>query len=625
MSNVTRTPILRSLRVAAAILVGRAQLTHTQSHARDPAVASANNLAITLKLTPSLRRLGVGSAPLLGSKLALVRASISCVRRRCVPLPTSGRRCQIVYARVHYFTQACTSPAGRPASRARIITSPCSRIQLLGEVTRGWENEARQISPVIQEYIDQARHEIFHGPSKRCPAQFVHDIELRQTRKHRQQLLLTRGFLANRMQRCRSVLVNRIRTGASSQQQFNQPWIGESDDESIRVVYSKVQWCITVLVHGVDLNLQLSFRHGGPQPTGLGGRRERGPDPTGAPPRAQGLGGEFRPAQDDAPVAAPLADGPVALSALRLPQHAAVLLRAHGALQEDQEDGAAAVAARPAALARVLLLRRHQQSQLRQDARQSHMRADTLGQEHRGPGQGQTGFPWIDAIMTQLREEGWIHHLARHAVACFLTRGDLWISWEEGMKVFDELLLDADWSINAGMWMWLSCSSFFQQFFHCYCPVRFGRKADPNGDYIRRYLPVLKNFPTRYIHEPWNAPLSVQRAAKCTVGRDYSLPMVNHSKSSRINVERMKQVYQQLSKYRANGLLSVAPTPPLIGYDQQDGELDYTSQQQRLNNASSNAEQLDRENSQNQQDPQQQQQQIHHHHQQMHQHHNHHP
>ncbi|XP_076753241.1 (6-4)-photolyase isoform X1 [Xylocopa sonorina] len=184
---------------------------------------------------------------------------------------------------------------------------------------------------------------------------------------------------------------------------------------------------------------------------------------------------------------------------------------------------------------------------------------------------GQTGFPWIDAIMTQLREEGWIHHLARHAVACFLTRGDLWISWEEGMKVFDELLLDADWSVNAGMWMWLSCSSFFQQFFHCYCPVRFGRKADPNGDYIRRYLPVLKNFPTRYIHEPWNAPLSVQRAAKCIIGKDYSLPMVNHSKSSRINIERMKQVYQQLNKYRGNGtslksetvgLLNALPPPP---------------------------------------------------------------
>lgn len=49
--------------------------------------------------------------------------------------------------------------------------------------------------------------------------------------------------------------------------------------------------------------------------------------------------------------------------------------------------------------------------------------------------EAKTGFPWIDAIMSQLRQEGWIHHLARHAVACFLTRGDLWISWEEGMKV----------------------------------------------------------------------------------------------------------------------------------------------------------------------------------------------
>lgn len=49
--------------------------------------------------------------------------------------------------------------------------------------------------------------------------------------------------------------------------------------------------------------------------------------------------------------------------------------------------------------------------------------------------EARTGFPFIDAIMTQLRQEGWIHHLARHAVACFLTRGDLWISWEEGQKV----------------------------------------------------------------------------------------------------------------------------------------------------------------------------------------------
>ncbi|KAL7885370.1 hypothetical protein AOLI_G00056650 [Acnodon oligacanthus] len=183
--------------------------------------------------------------------------------------------------------------------------------------------------------------------------------------------------------------------------------------------------------------------------------------------------------------------------------------------------------------------------------------------------EGCTGFPWIDAIMTQLRQEGWIHHLARHAVACFLTRGDLWISWESGTKVFEELLLDADWSVNAGSWMWLSCSAFFQQFFHCYCPVGFGRRTDPSGDYIRRYIPKLKEYPNRYIYEPWNAPESVQKAANCVVGVDYPKPMINHAESSRLNIERMKQVYQQLSHYRGLSLLASVPTiqeeaePPL--------------------------------------------------------------
>lgn len=174
--------------------------------------------------------------------------------------------------------------------------------------------------------------------------------------------------------------------------------------------------------------------------------------------------------------------------------------------------------------------------------------------------EGRTGFPWIDAIMMQLRQEGWIHHLARHAIACFLTRGDLWISWEEGMKVFEELLLDADWSVNAGSWMWLSCSSFFQQFFHCYCPVGFGQRTDPNGDYIRRYLPILRGFPAKYIYDPWNAPEGVQKAAKCIIGVHYPKPMVNHAEASRLNIERMKQIYQQLSCYRGLGLLASVPS-----------------------------------------------------------------
>ena len=104
---------------------------------------------------------------------------------------------------------------------------------------------------------------------------------------------------------------------------------------------------------------------------------------------------------------------------------------------------------------------------------------------------GQTGFPWIDAIMAQLKQEGWVHHLARHAVACFLTRGDLYQSWEAGAKVFDHQLLDADWSLNTCNWLWLSASAFYHTFFRCYSPVAFPKKYDKSGAYVRRYLPVL--------------------------------------------------------------------------------------------------------------------------------------
>jgi cryptochrome len=64
----------------------------------------------------------------------------------------------------------------------------------------------------------------------------------------------------------------------------------------------------------------------------------------------------------------------------------------------------------------------------------------------------QTGYPFIDALMTQFRETGFLHHLGRHAVACFLTRGDLWQSWEKGAEVFEYYLVDADWSINNFNW-----------------------------------------------------------------------------------------------------------------------------------------------------------------------------
>uniref|UniRef100_A0A7S0KZH7 Photolyase/cryptochrome alpha/beta domain-containing protein n=1 Tax=Coccolithus braarudii TaxID=221442 RepID=A0A7S0KZH7_9EUKA len=154
-----------------------------------------------------------------------------------------------------------------------------------------------------------------------------------------------------------------------------------------------------------------------------------------------------------------------------------------------------------------------------------------------------TGYPWIDAAMTQLRREGWIHHLARHAVACFLTRGDLWQSWEKGAAVFDELLLDADWAINNGNWMWLSCSCFFYQYFRCYSPVAFPKKYDKNGDYVRRWLPQLAAFPAKYIYEPWKAPIIDQKKAGCIIGVDYPKPIVVHETVSKENMGRMAKAY----------------------------------------------------------------------------------
>jgi len=143
--------------------------------------------------------------------------------------------------------------------------------------------------------------------------------------------------------------------------------------------------------------------------------------------------------------------------------------------------------------------------------------------------EGCTGYPWIDAMMIQLNKEGWIHHLGRHCVACFLTRGDLYVSWERGMEVFDELLLDADYALNAGNWLWLSGSSiFFTAYFRIYSPVAFGKKYDPNGNFIRKYIPKLKDFPKEYIYEPWKAPLAVQQKLKCIIGVDYPERIVIH-------------------------------------------------------------------------------------------------
>ncbi|XP_052183111.1 (6-4)DNA photolyase isoform X2 [Diospyros lotus] len=165
-----------------------------------------------------------------------------------------------------------------------------------------------------------------------------------------------------------------------------------------------------------------------------------------------------------------------------------------------------------------------------------------------------TGFPWIDAIMVQLHKWGWMHHLARHSVACFLTRGDLFVHWEKGRDIFERLLIDSDWAINNGNWLWLSCSSFFYQYNRIYSPTSFGKKYDPNGDYIRHFLPILKDMPKEYIYEPWTAPLSIQTKANCIIGRDYPKPVVSHDTASKDCKRKLAEAYE-LNK-KLNGSVS---------------------------------------------------------------------
>jgi len=158
--------------------------------------------------------------------------------------------------------------------------------------------------------------------------------------------------------------------------------------------------------------------------------------------------------------------------------------------------------------------------------------------------EGSTGVPLVDAAMRQLRSVGWLHHLLRHVVACFLSRGQLWVHWEAGRDVFEGALLDADAAINAANWMWLSASCFFYTYHRVYSPAHFARKYDRSGAYVRAWLPVLARMPDEWVYEPWKAPIDVQRASGCVVGRDYPAPICDPDAAAEANLRRMDACYR---------------------------------------------------------------------------------
>ena len=142
--------------------------------------------------------------------------------------------------------------------------------------------------------------------------------------------------------------------------------------------------------------------------------------------------------------------------------------------------------------------------------------------------EGRTGYPVVDAAMRQLLGSGWMHNRARMIAASFLVK-DLLIDWRWGEKWFMQRLVDGDPAANNGGWQWTAgTGTDAAPYFRIFNPTTQGKKFDPNGTYIRRWLPELANVPDKYIHEPYKMETAVQQKANCRIGHDYPAPIVDH-------------------------------------------------------------------------------------------------
>ncbi len=140
---------------------------------------------------------------------------------------------------------------------------------------------------------------------------------------------------------------------------------------------------------------------------------------------------------------------------------------------------------------------------------------------------GRTGIPIVDAGMRQLWQTGWMHNRVRMIVASLLIK-HLGIHWRQGEEWFWDTLVDADLASNSANWQWVAgCGADAAPFFRIFNPVLQGEKFDPQGVYVRRFVPELENCPDKYIHKPWAAPVSPENYPEPIVdlaaGRDRAL------------------------------------------------------------------------------------------------------
>jgi deoxyribodipyrimidine photo-lyase len=141
---------------------------------------------------------------------------------------------------------------------------------------------------------------------------------------------------------------------------------------------------------------------------------------------------------------------------------------------------------------------------------------------------GRTGYPIVDAGMRQLWQTGWMHNRVRMIVSSLLVK-HLLHDWQEGARWFWDTLVDADLASNTLGWQWSGgCGADAAPYFRVFNPILQGQKFDPEGDYVRRYVPELRNMPAKYIHTPWATPARVLRAAGVEIGVDYPALIIDH-------------------------------------------------------------------------------------------------
>lgn len=142
---------------------------------------------------------------------------------------------------------------------------------------------------------------------------------------------------------------------------------------------------------------------------------------------------------------------------------------------------------------------------------------------------GETGYPIVDAGLRELWTTGYMHNRVRLIAASFLVK-HLLIPWQQGERWFWDTLVDADLANNAANWQWVAgCGADAAPYFRIFNPMLQGAKFDPEGDYVRRWVPELKDVPVEHIHTPFEAPPLILSAAGVKLGKTYPEPIVDHA------------------------------------------------------------------------------------------------